>query len=268
MGLLEKSISISKDKTVFFSQFVKKYGFNICALLERKDLSFFITQSVGFDCTSLICSVSSSDFWNGTLKEKNKWYSFTKNESLLPFFQLFSFSLKEKISSLHISFINENTILMLCNITDSSIINSKLFLDDCRVLQKDDYSPKKIDLSFIKTEQINYKKISIDFSVLLNKLLKQNLKEQSLITNIKNIILLKIQSLLEQFFVQPNFVIVTSSGIFKVLFLITESLTFELIESHIKYLLSSFFNDEEKLIQIIDEGISLTKTQALSFLKG
>lgn len=112
MGLLSKANLLdSKTGGLAFSNFIRKYNIKCCALFEKINDSFYITNSIGFDYNSIKISKSTNDFWN----------NINESQDLSIFKQFFSSDLSEKIKTINVIRINSNSIFMLCNsiISDS-----------------------------------------------------------------------------------------------------------------------------------------------------
>ena len=91
VGLLKKSLYASENRGLDFFEFTGKYNLEMCAILKNTDGEYRIQNCVGFDGESICLSVSTVDFWEGTINQANKGFSFnTDSSDALPFFQFFS----------------------------------------------------------------------------------------------------------------------------------------------------------------------------------
>ncbi len=118
MGLLSIASHLDDNpkQGLAFSDFILKYNFKICALLEKTDNDFFISQSIGFDGKSICEAVSTSDFWKGICPLNNRLYHLSiKDKSIAPLLQLFSQNLKDNAREISIYRISENQIFLLVN---------------------------------------------------------------------------------------------------------------------------------------------------------
>lgn len=114
MGLLSHAeqllaVKLASQPAVFYStqhkindfhSFAEKVGVMRACILVPYGKRFFMQYEHGFDAISIFKSVSSTDFWNGTLPENNDWYTFN-GVALEPFYQLFSKSVVENLVALH-----------------------------------------------------------------------------------------------------------------------------------------------------------------------
>ncbi len=131
MGLLSMASHLDNipKQGLAFSDFILKYNFKICALLEKSDNNFFVTQSIGFDGDSIREAFSTSDFWQGICPQVNKLYNLSqKDKSNAPLLQLFSLNLQDLAKELCIYPISEKKILIVFNsqISDQAIKDSAL----------------------------------------------------------------------------------------------------------------------------------------------
>ncbi len=112
---------------IFFSSFVEELGFSkMCVLLSDENL-FKIYFSYGFDSATFQESVSTRDFWEGTV-EKDEWLSIS-NEQIVPFRQLFSEDDNAEISILHIKMTDVNSepcIILIAENTKRSLVDTEM----------------------------------------------------------------------------------------------------------------------------------------------
>ena len=120
MGLLQRSLSLSNAKSLNFLDFTRKFNLKVCGIYKKEDNKYFISNSIGYDGISIISSVASADFWDGTVTEKNKLVKISERSKLFPFFQLFSFNLKDDISTLYY-YSTEDSTLIICLSDDETI---------------------------------------------------------------------------------------------------------------------------------------------------
>ena len=115
MGLLSRASTLDTPVTnqgLAFSDFINKHSIKLCALLEQKNSYYCVSNSIGFDCESIICADSTVDFWNGICSNSNKIYTFTGTDKN-PLLQLFSINLKEKLQELSV-YKNISNQILLC----------------------------------------------------------------------------------------------------------------------------------------------------------
>lgn len=104
MGLLSRASTLDenvKPQGLAFSDFINKYSFKICALLEKSAADYFVMDSIGFDARSIVTAVSTADFWEGICPQAKKVYYFT-GLAKSPLLQLLSSNLKETITDISV----------------------------------------------------------------------------------------------------------------------------------------------------------------------
>lgn len=265
MGLLQKSINITNNQKISFEQFTKKYNLSLCAVLTKQNQDFVITNSIGFDIISILSSVSSETFWEGTIKEKNKWYSFTNNAQMLPFYQFFSFNQKDKIDSININFINANNILIICSKNDLDFSDSNIISDFNSI----DFDLKeKLDISeFSKAQNENAEKYNINFTKAVNKQLEKYLRNNNYSNLIEKSIGNQIYYSLKNYFPSPNFCAQINNSTFHILYKTGKELPLDLITEHIRKSFDLILDEESKLIEVSSEGKAASFKDLLLFLQ-
>ena len=114
MGLLSRATTLDTAKALpglAFSDFINKHSLKICALLEKENPNYNVTNSIGFDAHSILCASSTADFWNGICPAQGQIYNFTgsdKNQLL----QLFSFDLKDNLQEFSVYKSSQDKILL------------------------------------------------------------------------------------------------------------------------------------------------------------
>ena len=128
VGLLKKSLQASENRRLDFFEFTGKYNLQICAILKNVNGTYKIQNCIGFDGESVCLSVSTPDFWDGTITQIQNLYSYdiTSSQSL-PFFQFFSNELKPLIKTISIIKTQNESIFLICNNTITP--DSDFFLD-------------------------------------------------------------------------------------------------------------------------------------------
>ena len=117
MGLLSIASHLDENpkQGLAFSDFILKYNFKCCALLEKKSNNYLVTNSIGFDGKSIAAASSTSDFWNGICPEQNQILNFSQNDnSHAPLLQLFSLNMKDSVKAFSLCR-SDNKILLVCN---------------------------------------------------------------------------------------------------------------------------------------------------------
>jgi hypothetical protein len=122
-GLLAKADLLAKG-SVNFQQWADKKHIAHAGLFMNINNMYMIVHAYGLDSITIAKSVSTLDFWKGTLPDMNKWMTYSASEKKIEgFYQLLSTELKGKVHQL--SFFrssNNNIILMIIN-TGEPVIN-------------------------------------------------------------------------------------------------------------------------------------------------
>ncbi len=108
-GLLRLAESeLENNPAVIFNNDARKLNVQKACILVRNDDFYRLFISTGFSSQNLSDSVSTSDFWDGTLPQSD-WASFS-HENAVPYFQLFSKNDVSDIAKLHIKRFNASDI--------------------------------------------------------------------------------------------------------------------------------------------------------------
>lgn len=94
-------ITSQKKKIADYHSFAERAALRQSAVLVPFGKRFFMRYEHGFDAASIFKSISSIDFWNGTVPQHQKWHTFTGDE-LEPFYQLFSESVVHGLTHIHV----------------------------------------------------------------------------------------------------------------------------------------------------------------------
>jgi hypothetical protein len=141
-GLLARSEYVAEvPRFSSFSDFSSSYGLSHCAVLTIVNGSFVITACTGLDASTIGLSVSSPDFWNGTLKSSGFSTFLSSDGTIAPFYQLFSPEMKEKILGIHILRISSDKIFFYADIGQTQNFSATASLVKAVLLE--DFSEKE-----------------------------------------------------------------------------------------------------------------------------
>lgn len=174
-SLLQKMLKYADSKLSFF-EFTEKHNLSLCAVFEKCENTFVISASKGIDSLSILNSVSTDDFWKGTVPQ-NEWVYFSReNSEINQILQFFSQSLKDSIEEIYI-FASENRILLLADTESFSFNKDSL---------KTDFFRLETTISDITSESTE-NTISIDYSASLEDMFSNAEKlSEDLLTKIRN----------------------------------------------------------------------------------
>lgn len=108
----ETSLPRNSANDISFFDFITRYSLPHCAIFTKCDNNYIISKSAGFDGDSIISSLSTTDFWEGSIN-KNKWTFFSRsNNSIVTILQFFSKPLKDKIEFVGTYFENDRILFL------------------------------------------------------------------------------------------------------------------------------------------------------------
>ncbi len=112
-GLLSRSETVVNARKSSFRRIAGEYRFPHAALLEMTEGSFVMTKCAGIDAETAAKSVSSKDFWRGTLADSGGWRTVLKSsDGFGAFRQFLSEAALEQTAALHFLNISADAIFM------------------------------------------------------------------------------------------------------------------------------------------------------------
>lgn len=140
VGLLKRIIRMNEKNRLDFFDYVNKYNLSQCAVFRLNNGVFQIDTCYGFDCNSILKSVSTVDFWNGLIPQKNTPLLFSKKDnSIQPLYQFFSDNLIDTIDSIVLYRSQEDVILFCSSSSIETLIEDKDFFTQFCSLDKFDF---------------------------------------------------------------------------------------------------------------------------------
>ncbi len=105
------SAASDSEKLSFFD-FIHKNSLSHCCIFKKINSIFVSSFSWGFDGDTILQSISTSDFWEGTIKPE-QWNTFSREEnSLNTMLQFFSEKLKSNFNFVYVYEINDYILLI------------------------------------------------------------------------------------------------------------------------------------------------------------
>lgn len=266
--LLKKYVKESSESRLDFFEFTKKYNLNICAVLEKYNDIYAVSECIGFDGLSIIQTISTPDFWNGTIPTKNQWYRFqTGDDTISPFYQFLSFDFKEQIDNIYIYYCEENDkILMICSHNETDLSNDAELLEDFRLLVKEpetEIENEKIEIS-IDSQIMKY---SIEVEKAVKTFLALNLKNLNYMEYFKQVLYKEIWYDLQMFFNRHYYVYHTSAAKFNFISFTKTEISDASFLEHLKKNLAYILDEEVSLINFYNFGKASSYSEITSFLK-
>lgn len=274
-GLLARAQKSTYKSFSSFQDWARSKGYEHCGILSPVHGMMVITHAYGIDSQTVANSVSSKDFWNGTLSQSTPIINYSKADNdFYNFLQFFSFDLKNNIS--HISFVklsnvDDQSILMIFNIDSDKEINVSES-DIASIVLKNqnvnvDYSKYKSDIA---SEAANHKYnlYTLSFEdLILNSIKSIQLPEENIKNKVLDCVKEEIFELLSRAFSIPSFVSIKNSSTLKIAYLNDSNIDEMLLQSHIGLVLSETLCSPETLPVLASNGISNDSDHIINFLE-
>lgn len=244
-GLLAKALQSSGKNIDSFQEWSRSKGFDHCGLFTSVHGMMVITHAYGIDSQTIASSVSSKDFWLGTLRIKGNAVNYTKaDQEFYNFLQFFSFDIRNSVT--HISFIKTGSdedfeLLLIYNLDSDNAINAEI--SDTETLVKNnlykerDFSKLANSISdYAKT--FNYHLMTLNLKdVIMSSIKSIQLPEANLKKAVADCVYEQAFDLLNRAFPAPNGISYKDKFDIKICFVETENVDENLIFSHICLLL-------------------------------
>ena len=123
-GLLAAAAPLAQRTSyASFSDLCGAFDIGHGAVFEITDDSFVMSACTGLDAASAALSVSSSDFWDGTIGTNSSVKNFSKPAgNLTAFYQLFSPRIRERLLCLHFFRLSSDAIFMKADFTGETSV--------------------------------------------------------------------------------------------------------------------------------------------------
>ena len=262
VGLFKKSLIVSSSSGLDFFKFSSRYSFDFCAILGESDGIYCVEQSAGFDGISICNSISTKDFWNGIITMKNELFQFSQSQNnIQPFYQFFSPELKDKITTLNVIKYDEGKILFFSS--DSKKLDVEAIINDVKAVNTfKETSP----VSQSNAGENDYYLCKFDFSQAVESFINACKKKDNF-ERLNTALSLQIYYNLLHNFPLPSRVVQTSQGQFKIAFVLTEEIPFELIANHMRFENAFILKEHSDLITAEYTGKAASFKQLKDFLQ-
>ena len=247
MGLLSRASNLDEieiKQGLAFSDFVTRYSLKKCAVLELHDSHYCISSSVGFDALSILCSNSTSDFWDGICKNQKEIYRFEGNE-LSPLIQLFSDKLKDELK----------VIFVYKNCSSKILLSLNQISEECaeafEEINNELHSTNVMSLNPYIKENSVVLKFSLDFSEAIEIFLTSEIKDNSSLSELYgNAILNEIYNRFVCFYNCPDATVKNGKYLLKTIFITGKAYSVELITNHIILNFMEVLGNYAELVQV------------------
>ncbi|MFA6855686.1 MAG: hypothetical protein WCR31_00625 [Treponema sp.] len=274
-GLLSKTSKLF-ERPVFtlFSEICNAYSFSHCALFTNINDVFIMTQCQGIDAKTVASSISSRDFWNGTIGNPDSFVNVKKSDNNFSgFYQLFSSLFNEQIEGLHFLRITDDCIF--ANIDFDS------YKDDLSV------SPAELRnviiryLASLKNETGTFisPKLNCDFThftaflfllsvktAVNSSVSDADISNKFIHDSLFSIIYNEIFSMLKQHFAEPNFCIQSGNGEIKLILFAQNEIDDTILQYHISHTLQPVLSTYSNSVIILKTGTASSEEGIHQFI--
>lgn len=260
-GLLAKASALTSSiqvqvRDVSLSDFAEKHNINHCALYSRIDDDesdkIIITDCIGLDADTVIKSVSSVDFWRGTLEQPLQLKTYSGSECN-QFFQFFSEDTAHQISKLFFIRANDDTVFMACefdgeqiDLPSSNDVNKIMLYRQADFIVAEDF----VD-GFKKGSSANLFLISVKFAT--DNVISST--EASLTDNEKNIISRAIYSMIvseiSRSLSSIDKICYDGNGEIKVVMFASDKIDDQLLQFHLASSLEKLIGSEAQSVEVM-----------------
>lgn len=270
MGLLSHVTSSylpQKFGTFSLLDFSKKYKMRACAIFSCVSGKMLMTDCIGFDAITVSKSVSSLDFWSGTIGSDSKWYSFDKNE-FVQFFQFLSFKDAQYVKSLHFLRVSNDVIFMAAQ---TDVFFDLPDTDEIKKILPTIYIPEKTSIISGAEKKFNdvFDMTATIFTVSVNQAAKAIIDEK---TDVKLGMILErtiyrdVFYKISQSLLSPNKVLDSGKGIIKVVVFSAAEMDEALFKFHLTNSLADILDSKIKYIVVEKSGVAATAQDIKSFI--
>lgn len=264
-----------------FSQWAKKNGFSQCGVFLESYGYFVMCDMLGFHAQTAITSVSSSDFWMGSLERTTEWEVFTEDDmNISPFYQLFSdddrYEVK-KLCFLPKNILGQNIIIFFASDDEFKRINlpspqDETFLEAVKQSCAEFKSPftnKQLIEKHLKEGFLRYEAscFTLSVKIAIDNIVSQCETENSDIRQtIYDTIYTLISDKIQQHFAYPNSVTKGIEGEIKILIFANGKVEEDLLRMQLDETLKSVLAADSQGVILTGSGNAATIEDARNFL--
>ncbi|MBP5402487.1 MAG: hypothetical protein J6Y36_04935 [Treponema sp.] len=269
-GLLARAQNSTLKTFASFEDWAKNYDFDHCGLFTLVHGMYVISHAFGIDSQTIAGSVSSKDFWDGTLKDDKDIFNYTKDDQdFYNFLQFFSFDIKNeitKISFIKTTYEGDNAILMVFSMHERKFNLTTGCLDTLRV--KNIHNQKlftKNDFNLGKNKEAAMFTLSISESVE-ESIKSVQVPEKNIYNSVLDCVYDELYSLISHAFQDPDVTIFCDPGIIKIVLINRPDLDEMLLQSHINLLLTDLLCKPSVFPVLSNSGTTKDIQELISFM--
>ena len=264
-GLLSRAAPrMQTPSYVSFSDLCRDFGILHGSLFEITDGSFAASACTGLDAQSIALSVSSPDFWNGTIGVDTSIKTFSNPlGNLAAFYQLFSPRTKERLSSVHFFRLSSDAVFMKADfIGENSSPPSetiKIVLEEFIKKRGHGGRLKNGNAIFSGASCFPNDKSALFFllstKIAINRtLVSVSSKSDAVKERLFNVICGEISDMLAHSFAAPNMCVQGKNGELHIVLFSHDDFDEAVLQFHISRFLSSFLSDAAAALMLIKAG--------------
>mgnify|MGYP000961655295 FL=1 len=264
-GLLSRAAPrMQTPSYVSFSDLCRDFGILHGSLFEITDGSFAASACTGLDAQSIALSVSSPDFWNGTIGVDTSIKTFSNPlGNLAAFYQLFSPRTKERLSSVHFFRLSSDAVFMKADfIGENSSPPSetiKIVLEEFIKNRGHGGRLKNGNAIFSGASCFPNDKSALFFllstKIAINRtLVSVSSKSDAVKERLFNVICGEISDMLAHSFAAPNMCVQGKNGELHIVLFSHDDFDEAVLQFHISRFLSSFLSDAAAALMLIKAG--------------
>ncbi|MCK9169013.1 MAG: hypothetical protein M0P01_01210 [Treponema sp.] len=273
-GLLAKTTKLFESPvSTSFSALCNTYSFLHCALFTNYNDVFIMTQCKGIDAITVASSISSRDYWDGTIGSSDFFVSLKKIDNKFSgFYQIFSSSFKEQIQGLHFLRITSDCIFVNIDFDsykDLSVSSAEIrnviicYLSSVKNEDKISTVPK-LNYDFMHTTaylMLLSVKIAVNSSIR-NVNISNELIHDCIFTTIYK----EILCILKQHFLEPNICIQNGNGEIKLVLFAQKELDDTILQYHIAHTLKPVLSSFSNSIILLKTGTASSEDSIRKFI--
>lgn len=251
MGLLSRASNLDEKPLLAFSDFILKHQLKTCAVLEKEDIYYTLSNSIGFDVSTITSISSTPAYWQGLCPQEDVIYNFLKkDDSISPLLQLFSFNMKDEVTELYVCRASTSKILLSCQELSQKAV------EDLERLSNNYHQCNIENLNQYIKDGSNVLKFTLDLAPVIEGSDKE-----------KNAIFSEYYNRLLCFYNKPDATSVSKNYTLKTVFIADKTFSSDLIAKHLLLNLKDITDQSPSQIKINYLGTAASCNEIKEFLQ-
>ncbi len=277
-GLLAKA-SLMEFSKVTLSQWAKNNSVNHVAIFSQYNNFYYISDSLNIDARTIALSVSTKDFWQGSIDfDESVYVKFSKADGNLGrFYQFFREDLRHDVEELYflpVTIGGQKKILMILKKADEvftlppstdSFIKSISTINFNIVELPQETMEERLEENLVNFQANLYiLSYRICLESLFNGIEISNLEIKKLVIESMTKVM---HAKITQLFASPNLVYMGTSEEIKIIYIARDDIDENLLLKHLKNCLKSYLgNNESDSLLLLNAGVTKNSKGAMAFL--